>query len=211
MSVTDTSRKKDTRERLLKAADRLFFTRGYEAVSTRDLTEAAGVNVAAVNYHFGGKEKLYREALAKRLREIAQRKLEVLDRVIDREGIPDLREIIRAYVSSFVGDILSSKKEERFVNIVSMEMSEDGVATDLLFKEFVSSVHRVMKDAIKRARPGLPEEKISLCIASITGQILHFIRARWIIKRMMGCGYSKEFIDGIVEHITDFSLKGIGE
>ena len=48
-----------TRDRLLQAAERLFARQGYEATSVRDITAAAECNVASVNYHFGGKNKLY--------------------------------------------------------------------------------------------------------------------------------------------------------
>jgi AcrR family transcriptional regulator len=205
------SSRKDTKERLLEAAGMLFFRKGYGAVSTRDLAEAAGVNVAAINYHFGGKENLYREALKRCLAEIARRKLEVIESAVAAEGVPDLGMVIRAYVSSCLGDILASREAERFMNIVSEEMSEDGVATDILFRELVSPINKALKDAMRRARPGLSDEKISLCIASIIGQVFHFIRARGMVKRVMGCGYSREFIDRIVEHITDFSLKGMGD
>ena len=49
----------DTRARLLDAAARLFAAHGYDGVSTRALARAAGVNVAAIGYHFGGKKELY--------------------------------------------------------------------------------------------------------------------------------------------------------
>src|SRR6056297_1114628 len=48
----------ETRERILDAAEFLFGERGFESVSLRDITGRAGANVAAVNYHFGSKEKL---------------------------------------------------------------------------------------------------------------------------------------------------------
>ena len=53
----------ETRERLLKAAERLIAERGYKKVTVRDICRAARANVAAVNYHFGDKEGLYRELL----------------------------------------------------------------------------------------------------------------------------------------------------
>ena len=46
-------------ERLIEVGTRLFATRGLDGTSIRDLADAAGVNVAAVHYHFGGKEQLY--------------------------------------------------------------------------------------------------------------------------------------------------------
>ena len=51
------------RERLLHAARELFTRRGFDAVSVRDLTARARVNLGAVTYHFGSKQELYREAI----------------------------------------------------------------------------------------------------------------------------------------------------
>ena len=59
----ETSRTSDARERLIQAALRLFSERGFDGTGIRDLAEAAGVNVAAVNYHFGSKENLRLETL----------------------------------------------------------------------------------------------------------------------------------------------------
>jgi AcrR family transcriptional regulator len=53
-----------TRERILKAAERLFADRGYEETSIRAIVAKARVNQAAINYHFGGKDGLYRECAA---------------------------------------------------------------------------------------------------------------------------------------------------
>ena len=49
----------DTRQRLIDAAGTIFAEKGYEAASVRDICTAAGANLAAVNYHFGGKRELY--------------------------------------------------------------------------------------------------------------------------------------------------------
>lgn len=199
-----------TRERLLDAAERLFFKKGYEGVSVRDLTDMAGTNVASINYHFRGKDNLYREVFQHKLSRMAERKLAELNQVAHEKEPPDLRKVLRVYVSGFLGEILSSRDMDNFLNVVSREMSETGIATDILMKEVATPVHRILKEAIRKARPDLPEEKVSLCIVSLTGQLFHFVRAREIIKRMVGRGYSKEFLNEVVEHITDFTLKGMG-
>lgn len=62
----------DTREKLIFAATPLFAYKGFAAVSIRELAEAAGVNVAAISYHFGGKEALYHAVLEYQFEQIAQ-------------------------------------------------------------------------------------------------------------------------------------------
>src|SRR5438067_2446806 len=53
----------DTRKRLLEVAGRKFAAKGFDATNVREITEAAGTSVAAVNYYFRGKEQLYIEAV----------------------------------------------------------------------------------------------------------------------------------------------------
>src|SRR6516225_1842266 len=53
----------NVRERLLHAARELFLRYGYRAVSSRQISAAAGVNFAMIRYYFGGKPGLYREIL----------------------------------------------------------------------------------------------------------------------------------------------------
>ena len=51
--------KKTTKSLILEATERLVAEHGFESVRLRDITTGAGVNVAAVNYHFGSKDKLF--------------------------------------------------------------------------------------------------------------------------------------------------------
>jgi AcrR family transcriptional regulator len=64
-----------TRERILKAAQRLFADRGYEETSVRAIVAKARVNQAAINYHFGGKDGLYREVLRAAFRALTEHQL----------------------------------------------------------------------------------------------------------------------------------------
>lgn len=68
----------DTRQRLLDAAEWLFIEKGYEGMSLRHITTKAGANLAAVNYHFGGKEALVQELLSQRLNRLNQERLQLL-------------------------------------------------------------------------------------------------------------------------------------
>jgi AcrR family transcriptional regulator len=70
----------DTKTRLLDAAEALFIDAGYEAMSMRLITARAGANLAAVNYHFGGKDALIHAMLTRRLDGLNQNRLALLER-----------------------------------------------------------------------------------------------------------------------------------
>src|SRR3954471_17969486 len=82
MAATDS----DTKTRILDAAEQLFTEQGFEATSLRSLTTAAGVNLAAVNYHFGTKEELFQAVLTRRLDPMNQERIELLERVERQAG-----------------------------------------------------------------------------------------------------------------------------
>lgn len=85
----------DTKTTILDTAEALFAEHGYDATSLRELTQQAAVNLAAVNYHFGGKERLAMAVLARRIGPINAERRRRLDALIDEPAIAD---VVRAFV-----------------------------------------------------------------------------------------------------------------
>src|SRR5215471_4836014 len=77
-----------TRERIMKAAERLFAERGYDGTSIRAIVAKARVNQAAINYHFDGKDGLYREVLRAAFRALTEQQMEHADemKAVSREA-----------------------------------------------------------------------------------------------------------------------------
>ena len=89
-----------TRERILDEAERLFAREGFAAVSVRQITNAAEVNLASVNYHFGNKHNLYLEVFRSRWLPRAARVREKLTEMVEA-GRSSPAEVIRAMAASF--------------------------------------------------------------------------------------------------------------
>jgi AcrR family transcriptional regulator len=87
------------RENILDHAEELFAERGFFGASIRDITDHAGVRLAAVNYHFGTKEELFRDVILRRARVLHAARLELLGKV-PRSGTQAAR--TRAIVEAFV-------------------------------------------------------------------------------------------------------------
>ena len=122
MSAASASARGSTRERILDAAEQRFADEGFAGTSLREITALAGVNVAAVNYHFGSKEELLRAVLSRIVEPVNRERLELLQRaeeaaapdpppveaILDAFLAPDLR-IIRdlgprgAVIARFMG------------------------------------------------------------------------------------------------------------
>ena len=68
-----------TKSRILDAAEELFISGGFDSLSMRQITSAAGVNLAAVNYHFGSKDALIQSVLARKLDPLNEQRIAMLD------------------------------------------------------------------------------------------------------------------------------------
>lgn len=200
---------KDTRAKLLAHAEELFLAHGFEGVSIRQITDASGANIAAVNYHFKGKTGLYREVLAQLLDEIAYDKLTLLKELVEQQPKVTLEQILRSYIRSFFDAHLSSPDSDRLLQTIYREMAPDAIASDLVADHLVIPVHNAFQEIIINSCPELSEDYASYCVSSIMGQVLHFIRAREILRGIRTPEQNQSFIEDTVQHITQFSLRGI--
>ncbi len=197
------------KEKILDIAEDMFLSRGYDSVSIRDITQAAGANVASVNYHFNCKRDLYREVFRRKLGRLSKEKIQKIREDLGTEPSPTIDHVVRSIVSGFLNDFLASKESEKLLSIITNEMSENSIALDILMEETVFPMHKVLRENIKKAHPALTDQKVALCISSIFGQIFHFVRARSVICQTAGHDYDQEFINTLIDHITDFSIRGI--
>lgn len=211
MAMSVLSNHRDTRAILLNVAEKLFLAKGYEHVRVRDITDRARVNVAAINYHFNSKDNLYRAVLRRRFREIARRSTDRINQVIDNSAsTPDPAEIIETFVRSFFDDVSASSEHRRHLAAVYREMSPDAVAPDLVASELATPINSCLREALMLTNPHISENHAAFCASSITGQVLHFIFMRDIFRSLISTDSEAEFIDIIIQHITSFSLRGIG-
>ena len=207
---THRGQQKDTRSSLLECAERLFLAHGFEGVSIRQITEGSGANIAAVNYHFNGKTNLYREVLAQRLDAIANAKLAMLKELNDQQPAATLEQIVSTYIRSYFDTLLTSPDNDRLLQTIYREMGPDAIASDLVTTRLVMPIHQAFQQTILKAHPDIDEGHVSYCVSSITGQVLHFIRAREVLKSIRIPEQKQTFIEDTVHHITQFSLRGIG-
>ena len=93
-----------TRETILDTAESLFAQQGHEATSMRQITGAAGVNLASVNYHFGSKESLVQAVLKRRLEVLNRERMRLLDELEAQSGGNPLKP--SQIVDAFFGTLL---------------------------------------------------------------------------------------------------------
>jgi len=161
-----------TRERLLDAAEALFAERGFHAASVRDITHAATSNLAAVNYHFGGKANLYRAVFLRRLGALRDLRVRAVEQAIERDG-GDLESILLAFAHSFLEPLVSGDAGKRWVRLSSRELLDPQLPPGLFFDEIIQPTQASLARALKRLCPGLDSEQARLCAQSLVGQLMH--------------------------------------
>ncbi len=120
--------RRDTKNRILDAAENLFAARGYHNTSLREITKTAGVNLAAVNYHFGSKDSLFEEVFKRRflpVNRIRRERLEAIREEARREKKrPEAREVLHAFLAPVLRFRDTEPRAASFVTLVLRTMSE---------------------------------------------------------------------------------------
>src|SRR5579871_3787175 len=102
-----------TRASILDAAERLYAERGFGDVTLRDIVAAAGVNLAAVNYHFGSKDELIAELFVTRGRPTNRERLSELKAAEEAGGgRADIEAVLRALVGPTLRGCLGPDNEQ---------------------------------------------------------------------------------------------------
>lgn len=149
--------KKTAKDLILNEAEKQFSERGYFKVTAKEISEAAGVNTAAVNYYFGGKDGLYLEVLKNAHQKMVSE--QTLDDILAQKG--PAKEKLRTFFEVMVGEKDLSRK--RAVRLFLLEMS---TPSSLIEKHMGLS-----------ALPKL--QKLSVVIAEITGFTQGSVKLRY--------------------------------
>jgi AcrR family transcriptional regulator len=200
----------DPRERLVEAAERLFAERGFEGASVREITTAAGCNVAAVSYHFGGKEELYRAVFVRRLAALREQRVGALHQALGEAGEhADLDLVLRTFVTSFLEPLREEGRGRLLMSLFAREMQDPRLPRGVFAEEMVIPVQRAMVGALQRVEPDLESHAAERCVHSVVAQVLHVLH----LGRLADAGASHG-VDGLdlsrmADHIVEFSAAGI--
>ena len=144
------------RERILDTAEQLFAREGVTAVTLRSIAAAAEVNVAAVNYYFGTKEKLFEEMFVRRVAPLNEERLTRLKDCMDQAGgRASLEAIVQAYVlpAAQLADASSASARAIIVQyslgrILAMPEANQMLVRyyDRLRKEYVAALQRALPE-----------------------------------------------------------------
>jgi AcrR family transcriptional regulator len=203
-----------TKARLIAAASGLFAERGFHGARMRDIAGRGAVNVAAGNYHYGSKRALYLAVLRSQFAEtralLARRGASRAPRELARLDRRALRDLLRRRIQAIL-DVLLGPPPGLHGTLMQREMCDPSEALPVIVDEFVRPMLEDMVAIVSRLAPGLSREAVERCVFSIMGQVLFYRFAMPAVLLMRGrTSYPRGLIRVLAEHITAFSLGGMG-
>lgn len=168
----------ETRTAILDAAEQLFAELGVEKASIRQITRAAGVNLAAVNYHFQTKDHLALEVFARLLSPLNAKRLARLDAAEAaaeaRGEIAPLEEVLEAFIRpSMEEGVTRDHREQGFICLVSRCFQEPNPDLQGFIHQQFSDLIQRFDAAILRTLPGLEESELSWRMSFFVGSLHH--------------------------------------
>ena len=195
-----------TRERIFREAERLFARNGFDRVSMRDLTLAAGVNLAAVNYHYGSKDGLLLAIFRRRATELNRERAQLLQQVTEGDAQPAVRAILAALITPATRWI----SDERRISLQFLirARSEGNAEIRAILYHDVSHLRRFV-DALQRALPALSRREVVWRLHFTLAVLHHNSAADYERLRTLSDGAcTPDDREGLLARLLDYTSAG---
>jgi len=199
-----------TSERILDAAERLFAAKGFAGTSLREITASAGVNVAAVHYHFGSKEELLRAVLSRIVEPVNRERLELLGRA---EGAaapepPSVEAVLEAFLAPDLRVIRElGERGAVITRFMGRSYTEPSDLVRGMIQEQFGELGRRFHQALCRAVPDVPPDELFWRLMAVVAVVTYMLA----VPREEGLGglLEPDDVDGTLRRMIAFLGPGI--
>jgi AcrR family transcriptional regulator len=196
-----------TRERIMKAAERLFAERGYDATSIRAIVAKARVNQAAINYHFDGKDGLYREVLRAAFRALTEQQLEHADEMKAMSREAALAEFIRRQLRPLLG----RDEYSRHMRILNWETVRPTAVFRKLLSEEAAPFMGLAVELVRRFQPEADQRTLVAAAVWLLGQCSVFLRNReQLADPPLGLVLDEAAVEWLAQLVSRWATGGLG-
>ncbi len=199
---------KDTKEKIMDTAERLFAQDGIKETSVREITAKAETHLASVNYHFGSKDGLIRAVLARRTEPLNRERLRLLETFeIEAKNKPvDLELILYALFSPSIKFCLNFPD---FMQLAGRMLSEPDKEIRRVFVSQFEDVFLRFKAALRKSFSTMPEKELLWRMHFLAGAMIHTVTNHLAIESLSGglCTLSEE--KEVLERLIGFCSAGL--
>jgi TetR/AcrR family transcriptional regulator, regulator of cefoperazone and chloramphenicol sensitivity len=194
---------KETRERLLSTAERMFAERGFSKVTIRQICKTARANVAAVNYHFNGKKGLYDEVVRSAIKIMQS----TTDSIREAGSNRPPEDQLATYISLFLKRVVAARTG--WIHQLMMhELSDPTPALDLVMKKVVQPRMNYLREVIASMFDCEPSDpRVERCAMSVQSQCLALLTHP--VAALRPRSMNDRELDLLAQHIAQFSLAGV--
>ena len=186
---------------------------GFGGTSMRLLTSSAGVNLAAVNYHFGSKDAMIEAVFRRRLDPMNAERIEALDRL--ETGAAGGRLAPRAIIGSFIGASLRMIEDadgggRNFIRLLGRTYSEPSRQIRALIGQLYAPAMERYKAAFEKALPEMPHDEMVWRMHFMFGTLAYTLAATDTVHLIAGCKPEDRYDARLLEaRLTAFLAAGL--
>lgn len=195
-----------TKERILGAAEELFARHGFEGASLRQLTAAAGVNLAAVNYHFGSKDRLIEEVFRRRLDQLNGRRMAALQAISGDPGTT-IEDVLAAFIVPAL-ELSHDGNGSLFMRVLARAFAEHDDTLRKFLSDNYGHVMRQFTAEFARLLPHLSKEELYWRVDLVTGALTHAMSGFGMIQRKSDVPEQRHR-EQTAEHLIRFAAAGL--
>ncbi len=194
-----------TKERILGAAEGLFAQHGFAGASLRQVTAAAKVNLAAVNYHFGSKDRLIEEVLRRRLDTLNAKRMEALE-ALDCSAA--LEAVLDAFIRPALDLSLSGDDGAGFVRVLARAYADHNDRLRRFMSENYGHVLKRFATAFAHRLPHLSKEEMYWRLDILSGALTYAMTNFGMIRRQPGMS-EDAYREQTAAHLVHFAAAGL--
>lgn len=196
-----------TKERILNTTEKIISEEGFSGISLRAISSRAETNLAAVNYHFGNKEKLIEDVLDRRLDNLFELRINMLDKLESGSDSPcNLKQVMEAFIAPAL--TMSSDNHQggkRFMQVLARAYAEKSdYLHELLSKKYAKVIKR-FATAIQRAAPHLSEQVVFWRFHFIMGSLV-YVMADFGASSRTGEMSESQYFNTCCKELIDFAV-----
>ena len=191
----------------MKAAERLFAERGYDATSIRAIVAKARVNQAAINYHFDGKDGLYREVLRAAFRALTEQQLDHAEEMKAMSREAALAEFIRRQLRPLLG----RDEYSRHMRILNWETVRPTAVFRKLLSEEAAPFMGLAVELVRRFQPEADQRTLVAAAVWLLGQCSVFLRNReQLADPPLGLVLDEAAVEWLAQLVSSWASGGLG-
>ncbi len=204
---------RNTKEKILDAAERLFARVGFHAASLRAITGEAGANLAAVNYHFGSKVALLEAVFERRLlplNEIRRTRLEAVQETARKEERrPTVAETFRAFIEPTLRFRDEGAGAREFIALVGRILSEPNETARNIFIQQMEPLFWLLFETLHTALPDLTQDLLFWRLQFAIGAMSHILRMTGKYPPLPNEIRSEKDTEALTERLIAFATAGM--